>query len=49
MINKSPDLLKEFRLPDEFTPSAGLVLGQTSEVYRQKEISDKRIAHTLLD
>lgn len=43
-LNRSPELLAKLQLPDGFTPSCAIALGQTEEEYSRRAIPKDRIA-----
>lgn len=42
-LNKSPELLEALQLPEGFTPSCAIALGQTEEEYEPRDIPSDRI------
>lgn len=42
-LNASEDLVKALELPEGFTPSCGIILGQTEEEYTLRDIPEDRI------
>ena len=42
-LSKNEELVKELNLPEGFTPCCGLIVGQTDEVYAERDIPEGRI------
>ena len=42
-LSKNDELVKELKLPEGFTPCCGLIVGQTDEVYVERDIPEGRI------
>ncbi|MBD5558990.1 MAG: nitroreductase [Clostridia bacterium] len=42
-VNASNDLAAQLELPEGFIPSCGIILGQTEEEYKQREVARDRI------
>ena len=47
-LQQRPDILKELYLPADFTPVCGLIIGQTDEVYEERQIPKNRIRKKVL-
>ncbi len=47
-LQQRPDVLQYLQLPENFVPVCGLIVGQTDEIYEEREIPKNRIGKTVL-
>ena len=47
-LSHNEELIKEFNLPEGFTPCCGIILGKTDELYIEREIPENRIQTTYI-
>ncbi|WP_461213441.1 nitroreductase family protein [Lacticaseibacillus sp. GG6-2] len=47
-IDQTPELLAKLQLPAGFTPTCGIVLGQSTQAYAPREFADERVKVTRL-